>query len=318
LNDQIKDGEARDPNKSGASFSEHQVKIDTSNLKHRDEIVAYLKAKLAKISGVEFIRRRELKKLNRFLFSIPPDFNKAKQHGDALKAMIKISQEKQENQLWKCWDRVLPDNKRKVGLWEDTKLLIEYGDGFPLLFQFIKCIIILFACMFLIQGLYFYSIIVISYYLADSNPDNTFINWLSVRLMLEDGEIDNTLVDVYEAILLITNMLMMVLACVLWIRQAKSKHYLDKNNKTDSDFAVMIANLPHTILNSDIRKALVENAGVDERNIVYFNKWYEYDEILRLKKQQQIYMQKKKVNELENEKRLAKGKLPKASKPPSK
>lgn len=91
--------------------------------------------------------------------------------------------------------------------------MIEYGEGFPLLFQFIKFIVILFVCMFALQGVYFFVVSMI-YYLDDDNAgeDPNFFRILSVDIIVnENGEIDSTLVTLYEVMALLTNILLMII-----------------------------------------------------------------------------------------------------------
>lgn len=172
---------------------------------------------------------------------------------------------------------------------------MEHGDGFPLLFQFIKFIVILFVSMFALQGVYFFIVSMI-YYLDDENvgKDPNFFRILSVDIIVnEDGEIDHTLVRLYEVIALLTNILLMVITWIFWVKQINYRNLLDYNTKTDADFAVMMYNLPYDLLNSELRDTLKRNVGVDDSQIIYTNKCYEYDYILYLKSQQMKWLQYK-------------------------
>ena len=50
---------------------------------------------------------------------------------------------------------------------------------------------------------------------------------------------------------------------------------LDEENITDSDFSVMITNLPHNLLKEQIRE-IITRAGVDEDDLVYINMCYKF------------------------------------------
>lgn len=85
--------------------------------------------------------------------------------------------------------------------------------------------------------------------------------------------------------------------CIFWVFQDRYVKLLDEETQTDADFAVMFINLPHTLLNNELRKA-IENTGIKESDIIYINKWYRFDHILKLKKQQLYWLQKQKYLEV--------------------
>jgi hypothetical protein len=64
-------------------------------------------------------------------------------------------------------------------------------------------------------------------------------------------------------------------------------------NKTDSDFAVMLYNLPKALLNSELRKSIKENTDIEDSDIIYINKCYEYDKFLEIKQNQLKWLQYK-------------------------
>jgi hypothetical protein len=64
-------------------------------------------------------------------------------------------------------------------------------------------------------------------------------------------------------------------------------------NKTDSDFAVMMYNLPEALLNSELRNSIKENTNIEDSDIIYINKCYEYDKFLEIKQNQLKWLQYK-------------------------
>lgn len=87
---------------------------------------------------------------------------------------------------------------------------MAHGDGFPLLFQFFKFIVLLFTSMFVFQGAYF--IFVTIYYFSREDDRFKFSNSTSVDIIVDDdGEIDDELVLVYEIIAFLTNLLIIAL-----------------------------------------------------------------------------------------------------------
>ena len=84
---------------------------------------------------------------------------------------------------------------------------------------------------------------------------------------------------------------------IYWIFQDRYVNTLDENTKTDADFAVMIINLPTSLLNNELRNS-IEKTGVSESQIIYINKCYRFDHILKLKQQQLYWLQKYKYLEV--------------------
>lgn len=66
---------------------------------------------------------------------------------------------------------------------------------------------------------------------------------------------------------------------------------LDEDNITDSDFSVMITDLPTNIPKSKIRDLLTW-AGVYDSRILYINMCYNFAKITKFKKQQNEYLTK--------------------------
>ena len=95
-----------------------------------------------------------MKKVVNYLFAIPPDFEKAKQHGEAQQLKWSINSIDVVENKWIWWDKVLPEYTRRLRLWESPSLLIEHGDGFPLLFQFLKFLAAMFTVKFILLGLF--------------------------------------------------------------------------------------------------------------------------------------------------------------------
>lgn len=248
------------------------------------------------------LKKQEVERLNNYLFQIPPDFEAAKVHREAMKARVPFDIEEcaaEENFEKLCIDcqRKGPDQTRYLGLWEDTKLLIAHGDGFPLLFQFLRFIVLLFVLMFIFQGIYFFIVMVVLWSEGDlENRKASIVDILSIDYLVngENGnEIDQKLVVVYEVLSLLTNIMIIVMIWVFWILQIKLKVKLDEKNKTDADFAVMMYNLPKEITTSDLRKKIIQNIQIQDSDIIYVNKCYEYDKILKIKQNQLKWLQLK-------------------------
>ena len=230
------------------------------------------------------------------LFAIPPDLKQAKLHGEAQKARFYEPDRNYINCKCFCWGRISPEFSRYIGLWESENKIIEYGDGLPLLFQFIRLNILIFLLLFLIQGVYMV-IVGIVLYTTDYNENVSLISLFSVVSIMDSNQnVNKPLVYIYEAISLISNFFLIGFISIMWIKQAKYKNYLDENATTDADFAVMIKNLPLDISKGELYD-LILRAGVEESHIVYHNKWYAFEHILKLKKKQFYWLQKRKYLE---------------------
>ena len=173
--------------------------------------------------------KAELKKLHEYLFRIPPDFKAAKQHGSAMK--IRVSPENlkvDESNQWIDCKRLLPEHTRQLGLCESPQNLIEHGDGFPLLFQFLKFIIIMFISVLILQGIFF----ILASIIESDRRDITLVNLLSVHVIVErdaNGKhiADDTLINLYEYLTLLTNILQMILIAIFWVKQERLRTDLD-------------------------------------------------------------------------------------------
>lgn len=133
----------------------------------------------------------------------------------------------EEKQCIDC-KRLLPQYARPLGIWETSNLLIEHGDGFPLLFQFLKFIIILFIWMFIFQGIFFIVILL----LENGGKDPSLVNLFSVSVIVERNQngsykTNPTLIRVYVVLTLLTNLFVIVLICIFWIKQFRLKVELD-------------------------------------------------------------------------------------------
>lgn len=113
----------------------------------------------------------------------------------------------------------------------------------------------MFISMFLLQGAYFFVSMLVLRADGHSNESINLTNVLSVDYIVDEDkhDIDQTLVTIYEWLAFSTNLLIIVLTCIFWVKQIQYKDKLDKNAKTDSDFGVMIYNLPKSHLNSDLK-----------------------------------------------------------------
>ena len=82
-----------------------------------------------------------------------------------------------------------------------------------------------------------------------------------------------------------------------WVKQNKYKNELDEESITDGDFAVMFQNLPIDISKSSLHQLIID-ADVDPGNIVYTNKWYRINNIIKYQKQREFWMHKLKYLEM--------------------
>ncbi len=131
----------------------------------------------------------------------------------------------------------------------------------------------------------------------DNNNIN-LVNLFSVSIIVEkdangDHETSNTLLTIYIILTFLTNILIIVIVCIFWVKQQKLKNTLDLDNLTDADFALVLYNLPSDILNGQLRSHIVQTAGIENNDIIYLNRLYEYDKILKLKKEQFKWLQLK-------------------------
>ena len=188
----------------------------------------------------------------------------------------------------------MPEFTRQLKICESSNKLILYGDGFPLLFQFMKYVVYLFIAMFILQGVYLFIVLVGFYFTQKHTEGATLTNLLSVDVIVnKEGEVNETLVILYEVVAMLLNFLLIILTCIFWVKQMKYKNSLDTDAKTDADFAVMFQNLPLSTTKTQLHE-LVAAAGVDDNDIVYTNKCFEHQHILKLKQQQYYWLTMKK------------------------
>jgi len=274
---------------------------EQEKLEHKQDLVEFLTMQMKNSTVASDIKKRELEKMKRYLFTIPPDFEEAKRHGNAQKLRISLEGAKERKNRCICCDRLKPEFTRKVGYCEDPRVMIEHGDGFPLLFQFIKYVAALFAGMLIFQGIFFF--IVNMYHFFSESVNFTLANFISANNIIGDKELGTDIIYVYEVSALLTNIVMIAMTIIFWFRQQAFVDGLDSEAKTDSDYGVMITNLPYTTLSSELRNILIERVGLMDEDIVYINKCYEYDYILNLKKEQIKWLQLKKDLEVYREKK---------------
>lgn len=238
------------------------------------------------------IKQDEMKLLQDRLFAIPPNLDIAKQHAQAQQMRYYGSEVDIINGSCFCCNRVLPKHSRAIGLWEKGENLIKYGDGYWLLFQFLKFIITIFVLMFIIQGVFLYIWSVILYSIG-KKKDINFVSMLSVDgIMDDDGNIINELEFLYNLIFMLTNLALMISLWVFWVKQEKYNNYLDEQTKTDADFAVMFKGLAQDFTSKQLKTQLID-IGIKEENIIYVNKCFKIDHIMNLKKKQFKWLHKK-------------------------
>ena len=75
---------------------------------------------------------------------------------------------------------------------------------------------------------------------------------------------------------------------MFYIFQDRMISWLDEENLSDSDFSVMIENIPLHMGKSDIRE-IIDKAGISEDEIVYINMCYKFDGVLKLKSREELY-----------------------------
>lgn len=261
------------------------------------QIIAQLRSSLSRKRSLVDIKKQEITNITDLLFKIPPDLTKAKVHAEAQKARLYNDKANLINCRCFWCDRVVPEYTELIPLCGPPSKLIQYGDGFPLLFQFMKYVTYLFIALFIIQGIYFFIVIVILYFSKSDMSDFSIAKVLSVDIIVqEDGTSHKQLIIVYEVLAMLCNFALIILASFFWVQQIKYKNQLDENAKTDADFAVIFQNLPLD-LNKDGLHKLINKAGVKDDSIVYTCKWYEFSHILNLKKKQFYWLHKLKYLE---------------------
>lgn len=119
-------------------------------------------------------------------------------------------------------------------------------------------------------------------------------NFFSLQLIWDEQSEDNRgWVYFYDMINYITNLAVIILICFFWVRQARYRKRLDKDTKTDSDYAVMLTNLPHDCTNDEIKNAM-NRAGVPNDHIVYINRAYNFCDLWKAKKEETYWADKMK------------------------
>ena len=141
-------------------------------------------------------------------------------------------------------------------------------------------------------------IVLLILYETEEHNDVSMTSIMSVNIIMDGkGNTKKGLAIAYEVIFFLTNILLMVFTCLFWIKQEKYKNKLDEDNQTDADYAVMIKNLPVGLKNSELKAVLAQN-GIDEEGIIYINKCFKIDHIMKLKKEQFEWVHKKKYLEV--------------------
>lgn len=189
------------------------IVVEPEPQKTYEEVVRYLEQKLGQSRDVGSLQREEDQKLRNYLFKIPPDFEEAKRHGKAMK--VRVSQQDARGDISKqCTDckRVLPEYTRKLGMCESTDNLIEHGDGFPLLFQFLGFLVLLFTLLFVFQGVFFYIALLVEL----DGQDLSVVNLFSVDVVVsKDADGKHTahegLVVVYTVLTFVTNLVIIAI-----------------------------------------------------------------------------------------------------------
>lgn len=178
-----------------------------------EEVIQHLEDRIRQSRDVGSLQREEDEKLHNYLFKIPPDFEEAKRHGKAMK--VRVSQEDARGDRAKqCIDckRVLPEYTRKLGMCESTDHLIEHGDGFPLLFQFLGFLVLLFTLLFVFQGIFFYIALLVEL----DGQDLSVVNLFSVDVVVDKGAdgkhtAPDGLIIVYTALTFVTNLVIIAI-----------------------------------------------------------------------------------------------------------
>jgi len=217
------------------------------------------------------------------LFTVPPDFDKAKMHGESNKVrFFRKGLDRSKCQCY-CWKNISPEFSTQIALWDSPILLIQYGDAFPLMFHFLKFLILLLWAIFVFQGGLFLILIIIYFSSGYTSEGVTYANYFSLHLIVgTDLDQNLTFIYAYDSINMMTLLLIIFCVCIFWIKQVKYQRELDEHDKTDADFAVFVRNLPRNAKNSHIISAF-GRAGISKDNIVYINRWYDFGNILKLK-----------------------------------
>lgn len=124
------------------------------NIEDYDNLQEYIKSKIEEKDKISDLKREQMRKVVNYLFCIPPDFEKAKQHGEAQQLRWATNSIDIIENRWIWWDRILPEYTKRISLCDSPSKLIEHGDGFPLLFQSLKFMGSLFVVKFIMLGLF--------------------------------------------------------------------------------------------------------------------------------------------------------------------
>ena len=89
------------------------------------------------------LEAQKLHKLSQKYFSVPPDFELAKKYREANKVRYMTSTLDKYKYTCCCCNNMDLKQSRRLGLCEPPDMLIQYGDGFPLLFQFLRFVVLL-------------------------------------------------------------------------------------------------------------------------------------------------------------------------------
>lgn len=104
-----------------------------------------------------------------------------------------------------CWSYHKEDmKKKKIGLWNSSGKIMSYGTGFPLLFQFIKFIVLFFSIIFIFQGACSLALVI---YIISNEQQMDLIdldNFYSIRLFALYRDQFPEIVHIYDGINFLT------------------------------------------------------------------------------------------------------------------
>ena len=123
-------------------------------------------------AGEDSLAHKLIQEKGKILYAIPPDFDQAEKHGRAHRILQpKPDATSQE----KCPCCKTSYTNKEYSLFVDSKKLIPYGVGFPLLFQFMRFNMLIYTMMFIITGAF---TMVMSFIKYEDNPE-VGVEWIT-------------------------------------------------------------------------------------------------------------------------------------------
>lgn len=165
-------------------------------------------------------------------------------------------------------------------------MVSRYGVGIPLLFQFVRFSLICYFWQFLLTG-------IITFVLSIINFEERGVGIYLITDRLSVANIWREQVDdfgaeewAYLSLTIICTLSQIVLNYIYQVFLERMVVRLDEVNITDSDFSLMMTNLPHSMTKREIKEFIVSR-GIEESEIIYINMCYKFDNLNKLFKKEE-------------------------------